>query len=198
MLRQRFTPGTRARTVALDETDHALIQAVLEDADRSLRELADEVGVTAPTVASRLARLEDLGVLGPARREADLAQLGTLVLLQAQEAEAEELVEHDRVHQAWRTETGQVVALGLFDGLPELRRFETEHPEVTTTVLDQHLAARTPRIPEGQARIPCAECGKIIQDEGIGLKLGGRSYVVCCPSCKKLLEQRYERHELGA
>ncbi len=184
--------------MALDEIDHALIQAVLEDADRSLRELAEVAGVTAPTVASRLERLEDLGLVGATRREVDLAQLGTLALLQAEPAAAEGLADDDRVHQAWTTETGGVVALALFADLPDLRTFETEHPEVETTVLDQRPVARAPRVPEGRARIPCAECGKIIRDDGIGLKLGDRNYVVCCPSCQKLLEQRYERHELGA
>ncbi len=186
-----------AVTVPLDETDHALIQAVLEDADRSLRDLAKIVDVTAPTVASRLERLEDLGLIGPTRREVDLAQLGTLVLLQAKGEAAEDLAGDGRVHQAWTTETGDLLALALFADLPALRSFEAEHPEVETTVLDERSVARAPQVPEGRARIPCAECGKVIQDEGIRLTLGGRSYVVCCPSCKQLLEQRYERHELG-
>lgn len=185
--------------MALDETDHALIQAVLEDADRSLRDLADEVGVSAPTVASRLERLEDLGLLGPARREADLTQLGTLILLLVPPGDLEALADHRLVFQVHRTQQNHGVALALVDHPPDedLAELHEAFPKAETHVLNQRLASKAPQLPEGPGRVACSQCGKIIEDEGIRLTLGAKSYVACCPSCKQLLEQRYERHELG-
>lgn len=186
--------------MALDETDHALLQAVLEDADRSLRDLAGRVDVTAPTVARRLERLEDLGLLGPARRDVDLTQLGTLVLILAQPGKAEDLGKHPRVFQVHRTQQNHAVALALLAHPPddELADLHEAFPQAETHVLNQRLVSKTPQLPDSPGRVTCSQCGKVIEEEGIQLTLGSRSYVACCPSCKQLLEQRYERHELGA
>ncbi len=185
--------------MALDEIDHALIQAVLKDAGRSLRELAEEVGVSAPTVASRLERLEDLGLLGPARREADLTQLGTLVLLLVPPGDLEALADHRHVFQVHRTQQNHGVALALVGHPPDddLANLHQAFPKAETHVLNKRLTSKAPQLPGGPGRVACSQCGKVIEDEGIGLTLGGKRYVVCCPSCKQLLEQRYERHELG-
>jgi DNA-binding Lrp family transcriptional regulator len=49
--------------VVLDDTDRRLLELLREDARRSSRKLARMLGVSAPTVASRLRRLEQMGVI---------------------------------------------------------------------------------------------------------------------------------------
>ncbi|GEM_PF-5087913 len=47
----------------LDETDQAILRLLREDARLSFRELARRVGVSTPTVASKVRQMEALGVI---------------------------------------------------------------------------------------------------------------------------------------
>lgn len=182
----------------LDRTDRALIRAVLEDASRSLRALAEEAGVTAPTVSARLARLEDLGVLGPVRREVDLARLGRLVLVLAGPEDQEDLAGHEHVFRIHRTQQNRLVAMALLEHDDDLADLHERFPRAETLVLTEQLEARAPGFTGTRIRQACSQCGKEVDgDEGIQLKLGGRSYVACCPMCEQALRERYERHAGG-
>ena len=60
----------------LDETNRRLIVALQEDARLSLAELGRRVGLSAPAVAERLARLEQAGVIRGYHADIDPAALG--------------------------------------------------------------------------------------------------------------------------
>lgn len=60
----------------LDETDLALLRLLLEDARRSQRQLGQLVGMSAPAVGARIARLERLGVVTGYRVEINWPRLG--------------------------------------------------------------------------------------------------------------------------
>ncbi|WP_027211619.1 Lrp/AsnC family transcriptional regulator [Burkholderia sp. WSM2232] len=57
---KRLTPVT---PITLDETDRALLAALAEDARRPVSELARLVGLSAPSTAERIRRLEAQGVI---------------------------------------------------------------------------------------------------------------------------------------
>lgn len=73
-------PATAA-AVPLDALDMALVRLLSRDARMSQRQLAREVGSTAPTVGERLARLERAGVIRAYRAELDWAALGVPMLV---------------------------------------------------------------------------------------------------------------------
>jgi DNA-binding Lrp family transcriptional regulator len=182
--------------VDLDEADRALLAALLQDADRSLRELADEAGVSPPTVAKRIQRLEAVDLLGPARREVDLARLGTLVLLDAPPDALEAMVDHEAVFQVHRTHGNRALGIALVD---DLDRLHEELPRAETTVLAERVASRAPELPDRPARSTCSECGNPVEGaEARELVLGDDRYVACCPMCEQRLEERYEQHREGA
>jgi Lrp/AsnC family leucine-responsive transcriptional regulator len=58
---KRLTPATPP--AALDDTDRALLAALAEDARQPVSELARLVGLSAPSTAERLRRLETQGVI---------------------------------------------------------------------------------------------------------------------------------------
>lgn len=183
----------------LDATDRRLIRAVLEDADRSLRELADEAGVSPPTIASRLKRLEQLGLVGPVRRDADLTRLGTLVLVLAPPADREDLATDDRVFRVYRSQQNRCVALALLEEAADLSELHERFPQAETHVLTEQLHASAPPFTGREVAQACDQCGKAIEgEEGIELVLGGDRYVVCCPMCKQAITERFERHEAGS
>lgn len=61
---------------SLDEIDLALLRLLLEDARRSQRQLGQLVGMSAPAVGARIARLERLGVVTGYRVEISWPKLG--------------------------------------------------------------------------------------------------------------------------
>src|SRR6201987_1021190 len=54
---------TASPPAALDDTDRALLAALAEDARQPVSELARRVGLSAPSTAERLRRLETQGVI---------------------------------------------------------------------------------------------------------------------------------------
>lgn len=67
----------------LDQTDYTLLQELVEDGRIPWSELGRRVGLTAPAVATRVARLEESGIISGYRAVVDLSKLGrsTLVFL---------------------------------------------------------------------------------------------------------------------
>ncbi len=61
---------------ALDDVDRRLIASLTEDARASAAELARRVGMSAPAVRERIARLEEAGVIRGYRLDVDPAALG--------------------------------------------------------------------------------------------------------------------------
>lgn len=172
----------------LDEVDRRLLAALLEDASRSLRELAEIAGVSAPTVSSRIDRLEELGLIGPSRREVDLSRLGELVLVTVASEDVEELAEHPRVFRVYRTPGDRSVALALFEDEAGLADLRDRFPGVEIERLTEQIHASTPPFTGPSVRTACAACGRPIEgDQGREVRMGGRRVVACCPTCEQVL-----------
>ena len=68
--------ATNQRPIALDGTNIALLEQIRADARVSNAELGRRVGLSAPAVAERLARLEEAGAITGYRAELDPRALG--------------------------------------------------------------------------------------------------------------------------
>ncbi|TPW31407.1 Lrp/AsnC family transcriptional regulator [Martelella alba] len=64
------------RTTALDETDSKLLAALAGNARLSLKELAALAGLSSPSAAERIRRLEERGIISGYAAEIDLAAVG--------------------------------------------------------------------------------------------------------------------------
>ena len=62
--------------IALDETDRALIRALVQDATQGAGALGRRFGLSQPATWRRLRRLQEAGVFGPPRLDLDHAALG--------------------------------------------------------------------------------------------------------------------------
>ncbi|WP_230534333.1 Lrp/AsnC family transcriptional regulator [Microvirga roseola] len=60
----------------LDETDREIVEILLRDSRTSLKELAQAVGLSSPSVSERLRRLEERGVIRGFTVEVDAKALG--------------------------------------------------------------------------------------------------------------------------
>lgn len=63
----------------LDDTDWKLLQTLQEDARQSFTALGQCIGLSRPSVAERVRRLEELGIIKGYRAEIDLAKLGQCI-----------------------------------------------------------------------------------------------------------------------
>ncbi len=70
-----------APTVALDQVDRELIALMLADSRTSQRQLAKQIGMSAPAVGERIARLERLGVIKGYTVDIDWSAVGVPVLV---------------------------------------------------------------------------------------------------------------------
>ena len=71
-----LTGATSTTRPPLDDHDVAILRLLVRDARMSQRRIAREVGMSAPAVADRIARLERTGVIRGYRADLDRAALG--------------------------------------------------------------------------------------------------------------------------
>lgn len=76
MTYERSQPGRGSRGPTLDLVDVAVLEALLRDARASQRSIARAVGMSAPAVAERIARLERAGVIAGYRPVINRERLG--------------------------------------------------------------------------------------------------------------------------
>jgi len=192
----------------LDETDRRIIRLLLENARRPYSEIADHVDLSAPAVADRISRLEDLGVIEGFTLNLDSSMLrdGVEVLVDCSvtpghtAAVADGLGDLERVEHQYVTADARVVVHATLgpdgvDGL--LEDVATDHlREIDVSLLSD--ASWTPRIGEAQLAVDCDECGNAVRSDGESALIDGTRYHFCCGSCRANFEDRFEQFQEGA
>ncbi|MFW6320288.1 MAG: AsnC family transcriptional regulator [Halohasta sp.] len=191
----------------LDEIDRTIIRLLLENARRPYSEIAEHVDLSAPAVADRIARLEDLGVIEGFTLELDSSMLqeGVEVLVDlavepgATGAVADALADLEAVEHEYVTVDAHVVVHAMLgpdgvDGL--LADVDTDR----LRAIDVRLlsdSAWTPRIGEASLAVECDECGNAVTSEGESAVIDGTRYHFCCGSCLANFEERFDRLQAG-
>ena len=193
----------------LDDTDRTILRLLLDNARRPYSEIADHVDLSAPAVADRISRLEELGVIEGFTLDLDGSMLrdGVEVLVDLAvdpgqtTAVADSLSGLDRIEHQYVTADARVVVhatLGSdgIDGL--LAGVDTDRlREIDVSLLSE--SGWTPRIGEGtQLAVDCDECGNPVTSEGERAVIDGTQYHFCCSSCLSNFEDRFERLQEGA
>ena len=191
----------------LDDTDRTIIRLLLANARRPYSELADHVDLSAPAVADRIDRLEELGVIEGFTLDLDRSMLrgGTEVLVDlAVDPGRTDTVEaalggHDRVEHQYVTADAHVIVHGTLGpgGVDDLLAdVEADH----LREIDVHLLSDTswtPRIGEAGLAVDCDECGNAVTSEGESAVIDGTRYHFCCGSCLANFEERFEDLQSG-
>jgi DNA-binding Lrp family transcriptional regulator len=195
----------------LDETDLEILQLLLADARRPYSDIAEVVGLSAPAVSDRVARLQDVGVINRFTLDVDRSQLrkGIPVLLSidvdggadALDALTDELLESGAVEHVFRTAESDLVVYArvpdndVADWLTET--VDTgDVAEFEVTLLAG--ADWSPDLGETEFALSCAQCGNTVDSEGTAARFGGDLYQFCCPSCESRFAEKYAELEEGA
>jgi len=193
----------------LDETDMEILQLLLANARRPYSEIAEAVGLSAPAVSDRVARLEEAGVINRFTLDVDRSQLRTgipvLVTIEpttdGPAAVRTSLLETDAVEHVFTTAEADLV---VFARVPDndIAGWLADTVD-TDTVADFEVellasAAWSPDLGGTEFALSCAQCGNTVDSEGTAARLDGSLYQFCCPSCEARFTEKYEELQEGA
>ncbi len=185
-----------------------ILQALQQDARRSLREVAKLAGVSTPTASAKVKALEAKGVVRGFLAALSPEALGEQVMVlnvRARPSEidavARALAAFPEVRACHVVGTGRILAMatlidpaGTNEFLSRLSAVaeigELEALPLLRSVKDLPLAI----VDRGVAlAVKCEFCGRRTKDEAVRLKVGEVTHFVCCESCKAGLAERMGR-----
>jgi DNA-binding Lrp family transcriptional regulator len=188
----------------LDDTDLAILQLLVEDARRPYSEIADQVGVSPPTVSDRVDRLEEIGVIERFTLDLDRTKLdeGIEVLLDVDVSpgDAEEVTKQldalETVEHVFTSVDESVIAQAT---IPEGRVRAMLGDAVDMDLVDDYDVRLlssinwTPQVSGTEFAINCEECGATVTSQGETVTFDGTIHHFCSTSCRTTFEEEYER-----
>jgi DNA-binding Lrp family transcriptional regulator len=192
----------------LDDTDMEILQLLLADARRPYSEIAETVGLSAPAVSDRVARLEEAGIINRFTVDIDRSQLrsGIPVLVSLDPASdpaavRTALLDTDAVEHVFTTAEAELV---VFARVPDndIAGWLADSVEMDA-VADfevELLAGATwsPDLGGTEFALSCAQCGNTVDSEGTAARVDGSLYQFCCPSCESRFTEKYAELREGA
>ncbi|MDT3434976.1 winged helix-turn-helix transcriptional regulator [Haloarcula sp. 1CSR25-25] len=193
----------------LDDTDHEILQLLLEDARRPYSDIAERVDLSAPAVSDRVDRLVEMGLIQGFTLDIDrsLLQAGVPVLIEidAKPGRAADIAaavgDADTVERVYRTAGGRVV-LAATVSQSDASELLAEH--VALGDVDRYEVRMiadsewTAGLGGAEFAPDCAECGNTVDEEGEQRTLDGERYYFCCGSCAERFVEQYESLKEGA
>ncbi|MBV0924223.1 AsnC family transcriptional regulator [Halomicroarcula limicola] len=193
----------------LDATDVTILELLMEDARRSYREIAEDVGLSPPTVSNRVDRLRDLGIVQGFTVEVDRAAFSgedeCLVVIETSLGESDaafaRLRDADDVEHVFRTVESAVVAKVVSS--PAAVHGLLEDVLSDDQVRDYHVqsvleSAWQPQLGADELDVECSICGKQIAGDGETVEVDSDdTYHVCCSACAEKIAEQYESLKEG-
>lgn len=196
----------------LDETDLEILQLLLANARRPYSDIADVVGLSAPAVSERVARLQETGVIERFTLDVDRSQLRggipVLVTLDIASSDpdvspiAETLLDAGAVEHVFTTAEADLV---VFARIPDtdIAGWLSDTVDAGGTIEDVEVtllsaADWSPDLGGTEFALTCVQCGNTVDSEGTAKRIDGELYQFCCPSCEARFEDKYEQLQRGA
>lgn len=197
----------------LDETDVHILRVLHENGRLSFKQIADKVKVSVPTVSSKIAILERLGVIRGYSVNLDPERLGEMSIMVSVKARpsdlrnvAERLAQDDHVRGAYILSNCRLLLVCTFTEpflvndfmirmgeVPEIMEYEAG--KVIGTIRDEPRALIKPGL---SMVMDCAFCHEHYRGEGVKVKLDSKDYFVRCSTCAKALQEKFSRMKASA
>ena len=195
----------------LDETDLEILQLLMSNARRPYSDIADVVGLSAPAVSDRVARLQETGIINRFTLDVDRSQLrkGIPVLLTLDVAPngpgiaaiKSVLLDEGAVEHAFTTAEADLI---VYARVPDNDVASWLDDTLEAGAIDDFevtlLAGAdwSPDLGGTEFALTCAQCGNTVDSEGTASRIDGDLYQFCCPSCEARFEEKYEQLQQGA
>jgi len=189
--------------LTLDEIDSKILRILLEDARAPISKIAEELGLSRPTVRKRLRRLIESGIIKGFSVVIDenlLKGFQVLGLFKASNAEklVKELKEIDEVTEIYLT-TGEpnVVCIARIADLRTLENLLNKFSKFDVP-FEVSIILRAEKKPYQTAllhmvKLSCDYCGKEIIGKPLVYTLHNKRYYLCCPTCLRELSRKMRR-----
>ncbi len=171
--------------VKLDEYDLKLINLLKDDSRLGISELAKLLGLSRPTVKSRLERLEKEGIIQKytIKLSPVFENAGNLIVMIVETENPENFREFDEIIEINKVTSKKYVIKVVVEKMEELRkvidRAEFEVLELMP-VIESEEKERQIKI---KVPFKCDYCGKEIIEEPIIYKYRNKVYIFCCRTC---------------
>ncbi|WP_232700669.1 AsnC family transcriptional regulator [Halobacterium wangiae] len=190
----------------LDETDLEILQLLVSDARRPYSDIADVVGLSAPAVSDRVARLQEMGVINRFTLDVDRSQLwgGIPVLITLDVSSTgssvgsikEQLLDDGAVEHVFTTAEADLVIYARVQDNDIAGWLTDTLDEGAFDDFEVKLLAGvdwSPNLGGTEFALTCAQCGNTVDSEGTSTRIDGELYQFCCPSCESRFTEKYNR-----
>ncbi|NJE61180.1 TRASH domain-containing protein [Thermococcus sp. 21S7] len=181
----------------LDELDLKLIYLLMDNSRLSISELAERLGVSRPTVKSRLEKLEREGVIQgyTIKLNPEFMRAHNVVALIVKTDEPEGIKAFEEIIEINRFTSRKYLIKIAVESMEELQKvIEGAGFEVIEIMPILESVERTSP-PKVKVPFKCDYCGKEIVGEPIVYKYHNRVYFLCCPTCLREFKKTRENIE---
>ena len=196
----------------LDETDTSILKALMKDGRLSFRQIATQVGVTTPTVESRVKKMTESGVIKKIAPilDIDKVEKGVAVLLMLKvelgkvNSTLEKLTPLDEVRSIFlSTGAANIVVRAATSSNEAFQRFLEERvAPLGADVVSSEVITRTVKDEQGVAlygemavALVCDYCGGEISGKPFALNVGEGKRFFCCKTCLGSYKEKYGSHK---
>jgi Lrp/AsnC family leucine-responsive transcriptional regulator len=201
-----------ARYMKLEQVDIKILEILQKDGRASFRDIAKKVGVTTPTVSSKVSMYEQMGIITgfEVRLSADaLGEISVLLSVKCKPSDApalaDKLKELEEVREVYLVGGSWVQAKvtlvdtthlnGFISDLTNIEEIlDYEYKTIVGTVKEEPRAVLSQGI---NAVLSCFYCKKPMHDKPVKLKLDGKDHFLCCDTCAKEYKIKYEKLKEG-
>lgn len=196
----------------LENVDVEILKILQEDGRASFRDIAKKVGVTTPTVSSKVNMYEQMGLIRGFSVRLDTDALGEISIMVSAKSKpsdvpevASELKELEEVREVYLLGGSWMQAKVTLNDTVHVNEFlskltqiseiqDYEYKTIIETVKEEPRAVLSEGI---NAVISCFYCRKPMHDKPVKLKLDGKDHFLCCDTCAKEYRTKYEKLKKG-
>lgn len=198
---------------SLDDIDRKILRELQADGRASFRDISSRIGVSTPTVSTRVQAMTDMGLIKGYSTILDadmLGQVSVVVTVEARPSDIEKvhsrLIGEDMVRHMYVLSDSKLLLIVSYYDQAKYKQFLgslSEVPEILGLSTSMVMAApkevqRAALTDEAGLLIRCYYCGHMIHDEGVKLKMDGKYHYMCCEVCAKLYKEKYEKIKRAA
>ncbi|MCL4344720.1 MAG: Lrp/AsnC ligand binding domain-containing protein [Nitrososphaerota archaeon] len=190
----------------LDNVDVTIVNALMDDACRSLRSMSKVTGLSAPAISSRLKKLRDAGIITGTTVKIDRGKLNggvTAVLLIKCDVSkldliADKLYSFEEITEAFRlTGSYGILAKAEADDINSMNNFVDmiERIEGITDlnplIINKYIKETGKPFRRISVNLRCEYCGNTIAGKPFTIEFRGVTRFLCCPTCMKEYRNKY-------
>lgn len=177
--------------MVLDNIDLEILKRLQKNSRNSNSEIASEVGVSMPTVKSRIEALEKNGVIERfsvvINRNAFQKNMLAYLLFETSPEKMNELVSDDAILELHVVSGKSILAKAIFPTISTftqfLGRLDAKNLQILPVLETKKEEHEVEIGPEIGAKMECAYCGTEIKNEWYKMKKQNKTLYFCCPVC---------------